>query len=104
MAELTTGDLAALLKLPLRGEPDRRIAGAAVLEEAVRWQLAFVGGPKHFEPGLASRAGCLIAPPEFPAGEKQTVIDSPQPRAHFAQALAALYPPFPTTPGVAASA
>src|SRR5580704_18439866 len=93
MAELTTGELAALLQLPLRGDPERRIAGAAILEEAVRWQLAFVGGPKYFEAGRASRAGCLIAPPEFPAVEKQNVIESAQPRAHFAQALAALYPP-----------
>jgi UDP-3-O-[3-hydroxymyristoyl] glucosamine N-acyltransferase len=104
MAELTTGELAALLELPLRGDPDRRIAGAAVLEEAVRWQLAFVGGPKYFEAGRASRAGCLIAPPEFPAGDKQNVIESPQPRAHFAQALAALYPPIAVQPGVASSA
>lgn len=104
MAELTTGELAALLGLPLRGDPDRRIAGAAVLEEAARWQLAFVGGPKYFEAGRASRAGCLIAPPDFTAGENQNVIESPQPRAHFAQALAALYPPDSLQPGIAASA
>jgi UDP-3-O-[3-hydroxymyristoyl] glucosamine N-acyltransferase len=34
----------------------------------------------------------LIALAEFPAAEGQTVITSPQPRAHFAQALALLYP------------
>ena len=42
MAELTAAALASLLNLPLRGDPDRLIAGAAVLEDAVRWQLAFV--------------------------------------------------------------
>jgi UDP-3-O-[3-hydroxymyristoyl] glucosamine N-acyltransferase len=104
MAELTAGQLAALLQLPLRGDAERTIAGAAILEEAARWQLAFVGSPKHFDAGRASRAGCLIAPPEFPAGERQTVIESPQPRAHFAQALAALYPGPPWEPGIAASA
>lgn len=100
MAELTAGELAALLRLPLRGDADRTLAGAAVLEEAVRWQLAFVGSPKYFEAGRASRAGCLIAPPEFKPAEGQTVIESQQPRAHFAQALAALHPAPPLKPGV----
>ena len=104
MPELTTRELASLLNLPLRGDPDRRIAGAAVLEEAVRWQLAFVGGPKYFDAARTSRAGCLIAPPDYPAADGQTIIESPQPRAHFAQALAALFPPAPVEPGIAATA
>ena len=100
MAELTTGELAELLELPLRGDAERTIAGAAVLEEAARWQLAFVGSPKYFDAGRASRAGCLIAPPEFEAAKGQNVIESSHPRAHFAQALAILYPAAPLTPGV----
>jgi len=92
MAEITTAELAALLGLPLRGDPERLIGGAAVLEEATRWQLAFVGSAKHFEAGRKSRAGCLIAPPDFVENADQTIIESPQPRAHFARALAALYP------------
>jgi len=104
MAELTTGELAALLSLPLNGDPERRIGGAAVLEEAARWQLAFIGGPKYFDAGRASRAGCLIAPPDYPAADRQNVIESPQPRAHFAQALAALYPEAPLEPGIAITA
>jgi UDP-3-O-[3-hydroxymyristoyl] glucosamine N-acyltransferase len=104
MAEFTTRALATLLNLPLRGDPDRLIAGAAVLEEAVRWQLAFVGSPKYFDAARASRAGCLIAPPEYSAADGQTIIESPQPRAHFAQALAALFPPPSLEPGIAPSA
>jgi UDP-3-O-[3-hydroxymyristoyl] glucosamine N-acyltransferase len=34
----------------------------------------------------------------------QTVIESPQPRAHFAQALAALYPPPAVVPGISPQA
>jgi UDP-3-O-[3-hydroxymyristoyl] glucosamine N-acyltransferase len=104
MAELTNGELAALLSLPLKGDPERRIAGAAVLEEAARWQLAFIGGPKYFDAGRASRAGCLIAPPDYTAEEGQNIIESPQPRAHFAQALAVLYPEAPLEPGIAITA
>jgi UDP-3-O-[3-hydroxymyristoyl] glucosamine N-acyltransferase len=104
MAELTTRELATLLNLPLRGDPDRRIAGAAILEDAVRWQLAFVGGPKYFDAARTSRAGCLIAPADYPVAEGQTVLESPQPRAHFAQAITALFPPLPLEPGIAPSA
>jgi UDP-3-O-[3-hydroxymyristoyl] glucosamine N-acyltransferase len=100
MPELTTGALAEQLGLPLRGDTERTIAGAAVLEEAARWQLAFVGSAKHFEAGRASRAGCLIVPSGFEAAKGQTVIESLQPRAHFAQALAILYPAPPLRPGV----
>lgn len=100
MAEIKTAELAELLGLPLRGDPERLIGGAAVLEEATRWQLAFVGSAKHFEAGRRSRAGCLIAPPDFAETSGQTIIESPQPRAHFARALAALYPPAPLQSGI----
>jgi UDP-3-O-[3-hydroxymyristoyl] glucosamine N-acyltransferase len=104
MAELSTAALAALLNLPFRGDPGRLLAGAAVLEDAVRWQLAFVAAPKYFDAARASRAGCLIVPPGFVENPGQTVIESPQPRAHFAQALAALYPPPAVVPGISPQA
>ena len=89
---LTAGELAERLGLPLRGDASHGIAGAALLEEAGPEQLAFVGHAKFFAAGAASKAGCLIALADFPAAEGQTVIESLQPRAHFAQALAWLYP------------
>ncbi|HVW84062.1 MAG TPA: UDP-3-O-(3-hydroxymyristoyl)glucosamine N-acyltransferase, partial [Bryobacteraceae bacterium] len=51
-----------------------------------------------------SRAGSLIALPEFPGEKSQTIIESPQPRAHFAQALGILFPPKAVQSGIAASA
>jgi UDP-3-O-[3-hydroxymyristoyl] glucosamine N-acyltransferase len=101
--ELTTGQLAAMLQLPLYGDRDRRLAGAAVLEEAGPEHLAFAGGPKFFEAAARSAAGCIIAPPEFTGANGQTVIASPQPRAHFAQALTILYPVRTASPGIHAS-
>jgi UDP-3-O-[3-hydroxymyristoyl] glucosamine N-acyltransferase len=92
MSELTAGDLAWSLELPIRGDSARRIVGAAVLEAAAPHQLAFVGMPKFFDAALQSNAGCLIALPEYPGAPGQTILDSTQPRAHFAQALAILYP------------
>jgi UDP-3-O-[3-hydroxymyristoyl] glucosamine N-acyltransferase len=104
VAELTAGALAAHLGLPIRGDADRRIAGAATLEEAGPDRLVFVGAPKFFETARASGAGCIIALPEYRGADHQSIIESPQPRAHFAQALALLYPLQPITPGISASA
>ena len=104
MSEITAGELAAKLGLPLRGDADRRLTGAAMLENAGPGDLAFAGGPKYFEVGAHSSAGCIIAPPEFPGANGQTIIESPQPRAHFAQALALLFPAQPICPGVHSSA
>lgn len=93
-----------MLGLPLTGDPQRAIAGAAVLNEAGPEQLAFVAGPKYYEAAANSSAGILIAPPDYDAPSGQTVIRSPQPRAHFAQALNLLYPVPAVQPGVHASA
>jgi len=104
MAELTAGELAAQLQLSLRGDAGRRLTGAAMLEDAGPEQLAFAGGPKYFDAGARSAAGCVIAPPEFSGVPGQTIIQSPQPRAHFAQALSILYPARAIAPGIHPSA
>jgi UDP-3-O-[3-hydroxymyristoyl] glucosamine N-acyltransferase len=104
MAELTAGELASRLGLHLRGDASRRLTGAAMLEDAAHDQLAFAGGPKFFEPAARSAAGCIIALSEFAGTPGQTVIESPQPRAHFAQALSLLYPAAPVAPGIHPSA
>ena len=104
MSEITAGELAAQLCLPLRGDAGRLLTGAATLENAGPGDLAFAGGPKYFEAAIRSAAGCIIATPEFPGTDAQTVIESSQPRAHFAQALALLYPARPICPGIHPSA
>ena len=101
---MTAGDLASALGLPLRGDPARTLTGAAMLEDAGPEHLAFAGAPKYFDAALKSRAGCIIALPEFSAGPGQNVLESLQPRAHFARALALLYPAPQLQPGVHHSA
>ncbi len=101
---MTTGELAALLGLSLRGDPARILTGAAMLEDAGPEQLAFAGGPRYFDAAALSKAGCIIALPEFSAAAGQTVLESSQPRAHFARALTLLYPAAPIRPGVHPSA
>ena len=104
MSEITAGELAAQLSLPLRGDAGRLLTGAATLEDAGPGDIAFAGGPKYFEAGAHSAAGCIIATIEFRRAAGQTIIESPQPRAHFAQALALLYPVQPICAGVHPSA
>ena len=104
MSEFTVEELAARLELPLRGEGKTKVRSAATLEEADSGQLAFVGHAKFFAAGVVSKAGCLIALAEFPAADSQTVIVSPQPRAHFARALSLLYPIREINPGIHPSA
>ncbi len=99
MAETTAGELASALKLKLRGDPKTTIVGAATLDEATDRQISFVASPKYFEAAENSRAGCLIAPPAFGA-EGRAVMESEAPRAHFAQALAILYPAQPVCAGI----
>ena len=100
MPAITASELAARLGLRLRGNGNRHITGAAALDAAGADDLSFVSAAKYFEAGLESHAGCFIVSPDFPAASDRTVIESPQPRAHFAQALALLYPPAPIHAGI----
>lgn len=103
MAARTAGELASALKLKLRGDAGAIVHGAATLDDASAGQLAFVASPKYFSAAERSRAACLIAPPELPHSGR-TVIESDSPRAHFAAALALLYPQEETVPGAHESA
>jgi UDP-3-O-[3-hydroxymyristoyl] glucosamine N-acyltransferase len=100
MPAITASELAARLGLRLRGNVNRQITGAAALEDAGPDDLTFVSAPKYFESGLDSNAGCFIASSDFPAASDRTIIESQQPRAHFAQALALLYPAPPIHAGI----
>jgi UDP-3-O-[3-hydroxymyristoyl] glucosamine N-acyltransferase len=100
MPAITAFELAARLGLRLRGNGNRQITAAAALGDAGSDDLTFISSPKYFEAGLNSHAGCFIAPADFPAASDRTIIESPQPRAHFAQALALLYPVAPVHSGI----
>ena len=100
MPAITASELAARLGLHVRGNGNRQIVAAAALENAGADDLTFISNPKYFDAGLNSAAGCFIASTDFPAASDRTVIESSQPRAHFAQALALLYPPPPIRSGI----
>ncbi len=96
----TAGELAAALKLNLRGDPRTPLEGAATLEEAGPQHLSFVASAKYFTTAEHSRAGCLIAPAAWASADGRAVLESETPRAHFAAALSVLYPSQELQPGV----
>jgi len=100
MPAITASELAARLGLRVRGNGNRQITAAAALDDAGPDDLTFISNPGYFGAGLNSDAGCFIAPSDFPAASDRTIIESQQPRAHFAQALALLYPAMPLLSGI----
>jgi UDP-3-O-[3-hydroxymyristoyl] glucosamine N-acyltransferase len=100
MPEITASELAARLGLRVRGNGNRQIVAAASLEDAGPDDLTFISSAKYFEAGIESKARTFIAPADFPTAGDRTIIESAQPRAHFAQALALLYPDPPMHAGI----
>ena len=95
---MLVSEIAGLLGADWDGNGALDIHGAAPLESAGPDQLSFVANRKAAAAAASSNAGCLIAPPDFPAG--RTVIRAADPRAAFARAVAALYPKPPIAAGI----
>ncbi|MBI1354687.1 MAG: UDP-3-O-(3-hydroxymyristoyl)glucosamine N-acyltransferase [Acidobacteria bacterium] len=101
---MKTAQIAGLLGARLEGDADREIVGGAALGAADETHLAFFDGRGEPTTALASKAGCLLLPPDIPAPDGAAVIRVTKPRHAFARALRALHPPEPGPPGVHPSA
>jgi UDP-3-O-[3-hydroxymyristoyl] glucosamine N-acyltransferase len=88
---MTAAELARRLGKTCEGDPGRELTGAAPLDSAGANDLSFVGSGKASGQGVASAAGCLIAPNDF-EDPGRTIIRDASPRRLFAQALTLLYP------------
>lgn len=93
--------LAGLLSVPWEGA-DGEVTAAASLESATGGHLSFVGNRKAAVAGSSSLAGCLIVPPEFPAG--RTLMRAADPRGAFARAIGILHPATKPPAGIHPSA
>jgi UDP-3-O-[3-hydroxymyristoyl] glucosamine N-acyltransferase len=93
-------ELAAWLDAPWEGDGEREILGVATLEDAGSADLSFVTHGRAWKLAAESRAGCILAPPDYANESKGTVIRVPDPRAAVARAIARLYPPAEAKPGV----
>jgi len=86
------GELATALALPFEGDGSLALDGLASLDDAGPRELAFVSGPKYRAALLASRAGAVIAPPDFDVAGR-ACLRSRAPYADFARAILLLAPP-----------
>ena len=81
--------LAERLGLPVEGDGEVQVEGAAPLESAGPAELSFVSS-RRFESALAgSRAGALIVPADLDPGSRPA-IRSANPRYDFARAVESL--------------
>lgn len=91
-------ELAEWLGATFEGDGEKDLTGVKSLQTAGAGDLSFVSDMKLAEQAGASAAGCLIVPPEFPAG--RTMIRASAPRTAFARAVSRLVPPPPHQPGI----
>ena len=101
--EKTVAELAQLLEAQAGGDLQARISGAASLSAAQESDLSFVESERNAPEALASRAGCLLAPPgvDLPG---RTMIRVRNPRFAMARAMEILHPQPPPKPGIHATA
>jgi UDP-3-O-[3-hydroxymyristoyl] glucosamine N-acyltransferase len=97
--ERTVQEIAQFLGAQAEGDIQRRISGAASLSAARESDLSFVESERSADEAVASRAGCLLAPPglELPG---RTVIRVRNPRYAMARTIEILCPQPPSRPGI----
>src|SRR5450759_4596383 len=95
----TVRELAAWLEADSEGQQDRVISGVAPLDEAGEPEISFVESDRALRAALASRAGCLLAPPGLSLPGK-TVIRIRNPRYEFARVVELFFPAPARKPGI----
>lgn len=101
--EKTVNELALWLGAEADGEVNRRISGVATLETAKETEVSFVESDRNLRQATASRAGCLMVPPNLSLPD-QTVIRIRNPRYGFARIVELFFPRPSGHPGVHRSA
>jgi UDP-3-O-[3-hydroxymyristoyl] glucosamine N-acyltransferase len=92
-------DLAGLLNAPWQGDGELELSGVAALEDAREGHLSFAT-LRVLTQANQSRAGCLLAPADFPNETGRTMIHVADPREAIARAIAILHPASPPEPGI----
>ena len=97
--EKTVDALAQLLSGQAEGDAQAKLGGVAPLESAMATDLAFLESERSLAEALASKAGCLMAPPgiELPG---RTVIRVRNPRHDMARAIEIFHPQPPVSAGI----
>ncbi|MBI4461005.1 MAG: UDP-3-O-(3-hydroxymyristoyl)glucosamine N-acyltransferase [Acidobacteria bacterium] len=97
--EKTVEDLARWLGGEPEGQSHRVLRGVQSLEAAVETDVSFLESERNLAQAIASRAGCLLAPPGI-ALPGRTAIRVGNPRYAIARAIELFHPPLPRQPGI----
>lgn len=100
----TLGELAALLAVELRGDPEVRIDGLATLKSAVPGKLSFLSNPRYVSQLADSKASAVIVGPEFADACPSAKLISPSPYVTYARASQLFQPRVAARSGIHPSA
>lgn len=92
-------ELASFLGANWEGDGERELSGAAALEDASEFDVSFASR-RVLKQANESRAGCLLAPADFPNETGRTIIRVSDPRESIARAIGILYPAAKPLPGI----
>jgi len=98
MANTTLGQLAELVQGTLQGDAALACTGAATLDQATADQISFIDHPKLQQQLMASQAGALLVPRDWPEMQRP-VIRVASVRQAFAQVVSHFHPPLEVTRG-----
>jgi len=96
---MRVNEIAGWLDATWEGDGDLEIGGAAALEDAREHDLSFAT-LRTLKQAEQSRAGCLLAPLDFPNPTGRTLIRAADPREAITRAIEKLYPAVPTPTGI----
>ncbi len=97
---MTVAEIGRFLEAPVEGDPTSEITGVQSLEDAGPADVSFVEGRRAEKRARETRAGCLLATPEFESEPGRTIVRVQAPRAAFARVIRLLLPPRRAAAGV----
>ena len=98
------GEIAAQLRLELRGDGAIEIAMPAPIEAAGPGMITFAVGAKYAPALRASKASCAIVPADLAHEAPAAVLVSTNPAFDFARVLGLFFPPYRPAPGIDSTA
>jgi UDP-3-O-[3-hydroxymyristoyl] glucosamine N-acyltransferase len=100
----TAGQLAALVRGELEGDPELLVWAVNGLETATAGHVSFYANPKYKKALATTNASVVLVGPDAPSREGRTSIRVPNPHLAFARVATEFHPPRRHAPGVSPGA
>ncbi|MDP1932530.1 MAG: UDP-3-O-(3-hydroxymyristoyl)glucosamine N-acyltransferase [Gammaproteobacteria bacterium] len=100
----TLGELATLLAVELRGDPEVSVDGLATLRSAVPGKLSFLSNPRYVNQLADCKASAIILEPEFASACQSALLISSSPYVTYAKASQLFQPNRTSKSGIHPSA